>query len=316
MPNPNFGTANGARQVMSGFANVPVQDDSRPNISDLSVSSWATDGQTYAAVGETTAKLPAGFYACRSTMNGPVLESLDMANDDLVSLEDETIEVLTAEFIKFWDRIPQFEERGLSAKRGLLLWGPPGSGKTSALQIMSRHMVNEMDGIVVLADEPQITSILLAAVRKVEPTRPVILLMEDIDALVGRFGEAGYLALLDGELQISNIVHVATTNYPERLDKRFADRPGRFDRVEYVGMPNDKARRLYLESRAPNLSEIEIERFVKASDGWSIAHLRELVVASEILGDDPQVTIDRLDEMTQHQASSDASPDKQLAGFR
>ena len=133
----------------------------------------------------------------------------------------------------------------------------------------------------------------------------MIVLYEDIDALVERYGEPEYLAILDGELQISNVVNVATTNYPERLDKRFADRPGRFDRVQYVGMPDEKARRIYLESRSPSADEVTIKRWVKASDGWSVAHLRELVVACDILGEDVTEAIERISDMTSVAPSSE-----------
>ena len=58
------------------------------------------------------------------------------------------------------------------------------------------------------------------------------------------YAESEYLSLLDGENQIGNVVYVATTNYPEKLDKRFTDRPSRFDVVQKISMPNEDGKKI------------------------------------------------------------------------
>jgi SpoVK/Ycf46/Vps4 family AAA+-type ATPase len=156
-----------------------------------------------------------------------------------------------------------------------------------------------------LVNDPHITAAALQLFRQLEPDRPVITLYEDIDALVERGNQSGILALLDGELQISGVVSVATTNYPENLDPRFTDRPGRFDRVTLVGMPLPEARAAYFAAKAPDVPEPRRERWVIASDNWSIAHLRELVVAHLVLGEDDEATIERLTNMRDQLPKSD-----------
>lgn len=309
-PKPNFGSQSFARSNRTLESTSPMYSESP----DIDAAAWAVQGDTYVAVPETSRALPAGFYGCEMSHTGPFFRKLDVSTDDLIRLPDQTTDMLLKEFVTFWERIKKFSDHGLSAKRGLILWGPPGSGKTSAVQVMAAHMIEKLRGVVVLAGEPRLTAMLLAAIRKIEPHRPLIVVYEDIDALVERYGEPEFLAMLDGERQIDNVVNVATTNYPERLDRRFADRPGRFDRVQYVGMPGDSARKAYLERRAPELSEIEIARWVKASDGWSIAHLRELIVAHQVLGEDAETVIDRLNDMREP-PSSEREPDGQKLGF-
>ena len=257
---------------------------------------------------ETCDALAPGFYM-PAHLNGlgPALRRTQTVTDNLLRLPDPTCDMLLNEFVLFWERSGEMVKRGLTAKRGLLLYGPPGSGKTSAVQIMSHHMIREMNGVVIFIDHPPTAAAALQLMRRLEPSRPVILLYEDIDAMVSRHGEAELLALLDGELQVGNVVNVATTNYPELLDPRFTNRPGRFDRITMVGMPLPEARAAYFAAKAPDVPEPRREQWVIASDGWSIAHLRELVVGHLVLGEDDHVVIDRLANMhEQLPKSSDA----------
>lgn len=169
---------------------------------------------------------------------------------------------------------------------------------------MAAHMIKELRGVAILVGEPSLTVAALQLFRKVEPDRPVILIYEDIDALTQQHGEAPYLAMLDGEMQISGVVSVATTNYRERLDPRFVDRPGRFDRITECPMPSAAARRAYIAAKAPEIAELKRETWVRSTEGLSLGHLRELIVAHIGLGEDDAAVLQRLTEM---QALSPAS---------
>jgi SpoVK/Ycf46/Vps4 family AAA+-type ATPase len=135
----------------------------------------------------------------------------------------------------------------------------------------------------------------------------MITIMEDLDALVQQHGDHGFLALLDGETQISNVVHVATTNYPEYLDKRFVDRPSRFDTIMRVGMPSPQARRVYFKAKESSLDDVTLERWVKRTDDYSIAHLREVIIAIKCFGQNEDAVFNRLDGMRQQKIESDGS---------
>lgn len=277
---------------------------------------YSVRGTAYYPVGRTTHKLEAGFYRCNVDNTGMTFfDKMDVVLDDLVEIKDETTILLFQEFVAFWERLDRFAEKGLSAKRGILLWGPPGSGKTSAIMAMASHMIKQLGGVVIMADKPRLMIDCVTAFRQNEPDRPVIILYEDIDSLVELYGESDYLSMLDGEHQIGNVINLATTNYPERLDRRFADRPGRFDRVAYVGMPSRDAREQYLTAKLPDQDEVTRARWVGASDEWSMAHLRELIVAVSVMGESEQDAIERLSEMRDDAPSSDRSPDRQVVGF-
>lgn len=134
--------------------------------------------------------------------------------------------------------------------------------------------------------------------------------------MVGRYGEEGYLSLLDGENQVENVIYVATTNYPERLDRRFVDRPSRFDTLRHIGMPTAEARRMYLRHKEADINDVELAAMVKASEGYSIAHLRELLVLVKCFGRDIKSATERLDGMREKQPTSDRDFGARSTGFR
>lgn len=316
-PSPPFGAkmTAGNRSHRSYRDDPPSaigQRDDKENLNPP--AAWADLGDLFMPVPKTTRALEAGFYTPVETQRGRALRRMQVRTDNLVELPDPVIDTLLTEFVTFWKRAPAFGGMGLSPKRGLLLWGPPGSGKTSAVQRMAEHMIRELGGICVMAGHPGLTADTLHDLRMIEPHRPLVVVFEDLDAMVDRWGEPELLALLDGETQIGNVVNVATTNYPELLDPRFVNRPGRFGRTQYVGMPNQEAREVYIKARVPGIDDVRLARWVKESDGWSIAHLRELVVATEMLGDPDDATIERLAGMHQ-KPDSQHSPELSAVGF-
>lgn len=144
--------------------------------------------------------------------------------------------------------------------------------------------------------------------RRIEPERPLICVLEDINEMVDQYGEHALLALLDGETQIDNVVFVATTNYPERLDQRLVNRPSRFDEIIKIGMPSAEARSVYFRARLNKmeLSDGKLAEWVKDTEGLSIAHLKEIVVAVYCLGREYAETLKRLKSMRNGLRSSSA----------
>lgn len=277
---------------------------------------WAQADDIFWPASETCETLAPAFYRFAHRDNiGPCLVRVAITTDGLIHLPDTVGERVLGEFKTFWELRDRFAERGFLHKRGILLWGPPGSGKTTSLMLMAKEIVESQQGIVVQIDSPELAATCLGFIRKIEPERPVVAIMEDLDALVQRHGENNFLALLDGETQVDRIVYVATCNYPERLDRRFVDRPSRFDTVEYIGMPSPAARRVYLHAKEPTLSDAELIRWVADTDGFSVAHLRELVILVRCFGRPLEMAIERLEAMRLKPPASDAAPDRPKFGI-
>lgn len=273
---------------------------------------WTLLGNdTFTACGKTCDILPARVYSIDIDNYGRYLFiTKNIITDELIILPDTANERVLKAIDTFWGAKDAFASYGQLFKRGIMLWGPPGGGKTCTLMLLCHDLIKR-GGIVVIGSHPERTARGLEIIRRIEPDRPLICILEDIDEIISQYGEHELLALLDGETQIANICFVASTNYPERLDKRLVNRPSRFDEIIKVGMPTADARRVYLHAR---LGEDErVNQWVKDSEGFSVAHLREMVVAVCCLGRTYEETIERLRSMTRTPKSDSGN---EVPGFR
>lgn len=266
---------------------------------------WASDNERFWACKTTYDILPAGLYKPMHSNNiGFYMEKQLIDTDELIVLPDTSSEQVLQEIEKFWGLKEQFDSHGFIHKRGILLWGDPGSGKTATIQLLLKSII-EKGNIALFAGNPHITTNCLQMIRRIEPERAMIVIMEDLDAMVYEHGEAEYLAMLDGESQVSNVVFVATTNYPEKLDKRFIDRPSRFDTIKLIPMPGTDARRVYLQTKDPTLKDEELEKWVKLSDGFSVAHLKEMIISNRCYNIKIEKVVKRLSFMRKRKITSD-----------
>jgi ATPase family associated with various cellular activities (AAA) len=300
-------------QPLEGGHNAAEEEELVPS----ALVQYSTFSGGYLPTTSTISQLPSGVYRPVITPEGhTVFVPCRVVTDKLIEFPDSVSESVIAEISKFWTLSEKFKEFGFSQKRGYLLHGPHGSGKSSTLSHIMKRMIN-MGGLVMLAEHPNILSACLKRFREVEPTRPVVIIWEDIDSIIKRYGESEVLSVLDGESQISHVVFIATTNFPEDLEKRITNRPSRFDRVELIGMPSAAARRIYLETKLGNtLKEdgISLDKLVKDTDGLSIAHLRELIVNVWCLGNTVDATIARLRGMNKTPTSASYENDGKV-GF-
>lgn len=295
---------------------VPATDR---NTNDFNSQMWAVyGGNRFSPCEYSERSLPPGQYTVEYNDNIGMHFRLTNANlDDLLHLPDSASEVVINEVKAFWNKEQHFRKFGFLWKRGILLWGPAGSGKTSTIQLISQFVVQEQ-GIVLYLTDPRMVVKGLQLLRQIEPTRPIVILLEDVDTIIQDHGESQLLALLDGELQIDNVMFIATTNYPERLDKRLVNRPSRFDLVKKIGMPGDEARELYIKSKNkkfedPN-NEFELKRWVKETKGFSVAHIKELIVSVDVFEVPFEQAVARLRKMIDVTVSSDQNEDRNF-GF-
>jgi hypothetical protein len=268
-------------------------------------------GQNYRPASKTRKTLPAGLYKALTDQYGTFFQRQEIDMSELIRFEGTIADTIIGEFNDFWGKKSLYQERGEIHKRGFMLWGPPGGGKTSTVTFIMKDFIN--NGGVVF----DFTSDLIGGIRQlkiVEPNRKIMIVMEDIDAWLHDYGsEQAILDMLDGSVKHSDTILIATTNYPERLPDRIINRPSRFDRVEYIGTPCAKDRKLYIKEKSKTLNTREINKWVKSTDGFTLAHVKELILSVEVFGLDFQDTLDRLNKMRKKLESS-SDYEKELRG--
>ena len=265
---------------------------------------WGTnpEGTLFWGTSNIENSIPPGLYKCGSRDDvGPCFQQIKIETDALIQLPDMVCNEVIFQIQEFWsDKVRNaMEEHGFLHKRGILMYGEPGSGKTCTIQILIQMLIDR-GGLAIYAEDPAILSNCLQLLRRVEPDRPIIVILEDFDTLTDRDRrENNWLAVLDGEAQIKNVVFLATTNYIEQLDKRFVDRPSRFDVIMPVPMPTAKARTAYIRHKVASLTTEELYEWVQASAGYSIAHMKEMILSILCYGKTLTETCARLNKQRQ-----------------
>lgn len=235
----------------------------------------------------TAPSLPPGVYVVQSMMDGVHFCPTNMKSDDLLRFEDPTHSTIISEIDDFWSRKEKYSKMGFLHNRALLMYGPPGSGKSCISKIVIDDVVKRGNIVINTTNLYDLVGG-LKALREIESDRQILVLMEDLDGLGG---EAKLLSLLDGEDTVDNIMYLATTNYIERLPPRVL-RPGRFDRKILVESPPRAGRVAYLQNKLGNSPLIN--QLADATDGFSFAHMRELLVGIFCLEQNIDTVLKRL----------------------
>lgn len=259
---------------------------------------WALGGNgRFTPVGATVPTLPSGIYEPFALPSMWGLEKMSISSDGIYMLPDMATETVLEEVKRFWENEQRYRDHNLLYKRGIILYGPPGGGKTVTVKVLMSELVKR-DGIVIVAQNINLTIMCLKAIRRIEPKRNLIVVLEDIDEIINYNGESVVLSMLDGENNVDNILHLATTNYPDRLGARIINRPSRFDRRVRVGMPSPEARRAYLsQATRGGLAGETLDKWVVDTNEMSIAHLRELIAAVYCLDQPYEDVVGRLKDM-------------------
>jgi transitional endoplasmic reticulum ATPase len=188
----------------------------------------------------------------------------------------------------------KFKHMGIEPPRGVLLYGPPGCGKT----LLARAVATESEMNFISIKGPEVFSkwvgesekAIREIFRKGRMAAPVVIFIDEVDSLTPRRG-AGYsnsgvtgrvisqlLTDMDGLEALHDVVVIAATNRPDILDPAML-RPGRFDRLIYVPSPDEDARleifRIYTQGM-PLADDVELTALARATKDYSGADIAAL----------------------------------------
>lgn len=224
-----------------------------------------------------------------------IVELPSTVTRDTVIVPDEVWTEVDLGVTAVRDRHEELRAHGLGARRGVLLCGPPGTGKSAVSAVVAREVVGEFTVIYVEAKAGE--DLLTAVVQEAQRLGgPVLIVLEDVDLWCRSRGSSdGGLSELLQAMDIeadARILTLASTNDAATLDKA-AIRTGRFDSVVEVGYPNrvDAARILAALVRdIPGGREVDTAAVVSAlPERTSGSDIREVVRRAVLAGADGSV---------------------------
>jgi len=227
-----------------------------------------------------------------SAMREVMVEIPDCSWEDIGGLDDIKNELQEA--VEWPLKYPKlFEKAGIRPLNGILLFGPPGCGKT----LLAKAIANESKSNFIAIKGPEIFSkwvgeserAVREIFRKARQAAPSIIYFDEIDAIsAGRGSNESthtfasivnqILVEMDGIENRKGIVTIASTNRPDIVDPAFL-RPGRFDRLIYVKEPDFEARLKILEVHSKNMplaENVSLKEIAQSTVGYSGADLENV----------------------------------------
>ncbi len=189
-----------------------------------------------------------------------------------------------------------FLEADVRPPKGILLYGPPGTGKT----MIAKAVASTSEANFISIKGPELISKWVGesekgireVFRKARQSSPCVVFFDEIDAIASRrsSGESGdshvterlvsqMLTELDGLEDLKGVVVIAATNRPDMIDEALL-RPGRFDRILEVPIPDKEGRRKIIQinvKKKPLSQDVNIDKLVQETEGFTGADIYSLV---------------------------------------
>ena len=217
---------------------------------------------------------------------GPMVEfvAVPEIERDAVILPEGVLERIERHTVGFSAHAERLLATGRHLKRGLLLYGPPGSGKT----LTAMYLVGRMPGRTVLVLSGRSYGLVAPTCELARNLQPSTVILEDVDLVaeergMGPMGENPLLFELlnemDGLAEDADVIFVLTTNRPDLLEPALAARPGRIDQATEIPLPDADCRRRLVSLYGDGL-DLRLEdpnAVVTRTEGVSASFIKELL---------------------------------------
>ena len=262
---------------------TPVDEEN-----DEKFSTWIDYGGEYVPAPnlKTTNKIPSGVYKVVWKNDDYRVVPVNISTDELYKFSEDFTDIILKEADKFWDRSDIYKQHKFTHKRGILLAGNPGSGKTSVINLLVEQLIKR-DGIVFFINSikefSNYTDIIKTAVKEIEPDRPIITIIEDIDQIISNMNgnDSEILDLLDGKYSFDHHLVILTSNNTSDLSEALL-RPSRIDLMYEIPNPNAKIRKEFFKKKG--IDEKQLEEYTEFTDGMSFAEMKEVFIGTVVLG--------------------------------
>ncbi len=201
--------------------------------------------------------------------------------DDII-LPGGTVGEIRADIESFFANSGLYKKMRLPYKRGIILTGSPGNGKTLLCRVIASNF-RDIPFAVVQADKNMDNGELDFLYSCFSNREGAIICIEDLDTIFekGRITLSAFLNILDGIKPGYGILTIATTNNPGRIDPALTRRPSRFDRKWVIREPDEEGRRRLLRLYfRDDVSDVMVQEIAAKTDGWSAAYLKELFITA------------------------------------
>jgi hypothetical protein len=213
-----------------------------------------------------------------------------VAREDVI-LPEGVLDRIDRHAIAFTEHAERLIAAGRPIKRGLLLYGAPGTGKT--LTVM--YLAGRMAGRTTLLTTGRGLGMISAVAQMARILAPSTVVVEDVDLIAQERGMPGMqtqpllfelLNEMDGLRDDADVLFVLTTNRPDILEPALAARPGRVDLAVPLPLPDaDARRRLFaLYARGLRLEVTDLAKFIARTEGASPAYIKELLRNATVFG--------------------------------
>ncbi|KAL4076151.1 P-loop containing nucleoside triphosphate hydrolase protein [Scleroderma citrinum] len=210
--------------------------------------------------------------------------------DDII-IKDNYKEVLMKDIYGFFEAQELYKKVSIPWKRGLVMYGPPGNGKTITIKAVIKTCAER--GFIPLYvksfRDPRGEEVAVQHVfEKARQMSPCVLILEDLDSLIDNNNRSYFLNQLDGLEGNDGLLVIGTTNHFEKLDPSLSNRPSRFDRKYHFDNPDQEERALYAKYWQNKLKDNEeipfsndlVEEIASITAGFSFSHLKEVFVSA------------------------------------